>query len=133
VLLNEDHTSAPSEGRWLVRAGIMLLLVAVANAVWGVAALADESYFAADDLLYGDLSMWATVLLAVALMQSITALLLFSGNPAGAYFGILATGLNMLAQLMAIGAYPIWSVIIIWADVAIIFVIALHCLPISAE
>jgi hypothetical protein len=114
------------EGRWLVLCGFLLLLVAAANTLWGVAALANEEYFAADDLLYGDLAMWASVLFAVALMQTITAMLLFSGNPAGVHFGLLAAGLNMLGQLMAVGAYPIWSVVIICLDVVIIYGLTVH-------
>jgi hypothetical protein len=70
--------------------------------------------------------MWATVLFAVAVMQTVTAMLLFSGNPAGVHFGILAAALNMLGQLMAVGAYPIWSVVIICLDVVIIYGLAVH-------
>lgn len=121
-----DSERERDAGRWLVFAGVMLLLAAAANMLWGVAALANKDYFATEELLYGDLSMWATVLLAVALIEVLTAMLLFSANPAGAPFGILIAALNVLGQMMVVGAYPVWSVIIIAIDAIIIYALAVH-------
>jgi hypothetical protein len=133
VVLEKRPGADLIEGRWFVFAGVVLLLAAGANILWGVAAYANEDFFATNELLYGDIAMWATVLIAIALMECVTALMLFSGNPAGAYFGILAAGLNILGQLMVVGAYPIWSIIIIAACAVIIHALAIHCLPSGAD
>ena len=51
----------PSEPRgrgFITLAGVMLYIAAAANALWGIAAFANDEYFAADELPFGDLSAW---------------------------------------------------------------------------
>jgi hypothetical protein len=114
----------PTEPRgrgFITLAGVMLFLAAAANALWGIAAFANDDYFAADELLFGDLSAWGGVYLAIAAVQLITALLIFNKSHFGALVGILIAGVNAIAQLMAIGAYPVWSVIVLVIDGLIIY------------
>jgi hypothetical protein len=47
--------------------------------------------------------------------------LIFNRSHLGALVGILIAGLNAIAQLMAIGAYPVWSVIVLVIDGLIIY------------
>jgi hypothetical protein len=114
----------PSEPRgrgFITLAGVMLFIAAAANALWGIAAFASDDYFAADELLFGDLSVWGGVYLGIAAVQLVTAVLIFNRSHLGALLGILIAGLNALVQLMAIGAYPIWSVIVLVIDGLIIY------------
>jgi uncharacterized RDD family membrane protein YckC len=119
----------PAEPRgtgWITLAGVMLFIAASANALWGIAAFANDDYFAADELLFGDLSGWGAVYLAVALTQLFTAVLIFNRSRFGATLGIIIAGLNAVGQLMAIGAYPVWSVIVLVIDGLIIYGLCLY-------
>jgi hypothetical protein len=114
----------PSEPRgrgYITLAGVMLFIAAAANALWGIAAFANDDYFAADELLFGDLSTWGGVYLAIAAVQLVTAVAIFNKSHLGALVGIVIAGLNAIAQLMAIGAYPVWSVIVLVIDGLIIY------------
>ena len=114
----------PSEPRgrgFITLAGVMLFIAAAANALWGIAAFANDDYFAADELLFGDLSAWGGVYLGIAAVQLITVVLIFNKSHFGAVVGILIAGVNAIAQLMAIGAYPVWSVIVLVVDGLIIY------------
>ena len=48
----------PAGGGWLVFAGTMVLTAATADAVFGIAALANDDSFSDDEFLFGDLTTW---------------------------------------------------------------------------
>jgi hypothetical protein len=111
---------------WLAFAAVMLLIAATFNAVYGIAALANDDYFAVDELLFGDLSMWGVVYLAFSAAQLAAALLIISRRPSGAILGIGLVGLHAIAALMSIGAYPLWSVILLVVDGLIIYGLSVY-------
>lgn len=114
----------PSEPRgrgFITLAGVMLFIAAAANALWGIAAFANDEYFAADELLFGDLTLWGGIYLGIAAIQLVIAVAIFNRSRFGALVGILIAGVNAIAQLIAIGAYPIWSVIVLVIDGLIIY------------
>jgi len=99
----------------------MFLIAATFNAVYGISALANDDYFAIDELLFGDLSLWGALYLAVAAAQAITALLVFSRSSIGSLLGILIAMLSATLALVSIGAYPLWSITIMFVDGLIIY------------
>lgn len=120
--MGDREPAEPREGGgWLAFAAVMFLLAAVFNATYGLAALTDDDYFAADELLFGDLSMWGAIFLAFAAAQLIAVLLIVGGRPAGAVLGIAIVILHATAVLLSIGAYPIWSVILLVVDGLILY------------
>ena len=111
-----------TEGRgWLTFAGVMFLIAATFNTVYGISALANDDYFAVDELLFGDLSLWGALYLAVAAAQAITAVLVFARSSFGAFLGILIAMLSATLALVSIGAYPLWSITIMFVDGLIIY------------
>jgi hypothetical protein len=66
---------------WMVFAGVMLLLAAAFNAVYGFAALLNDDYLAEESLLYGTVSVWGWLAIGFAVIQAITAL---GSSPAAA-------------------------------------------------
>src|SRR5215212_9849664 len=110
------------EGRgWLTFAAVLFLLAATFNTVYGIAALANDDYFAADELLFGDLSLWGVLYLGFAAVQLCAAVLIIRRNAGGAVLGIGLAGFHALTSLVAIGAYPLWSVIMLVIDGLIIY------------
>lgn len=133
--LHEAHRADPGRrdrpepgegGGWLGFAAVMLLLAAVFNAVYGFAALANDDYFAADELLFGDLSMWGAVYLLFALAQLVAALLIANRKTAGALLGIGLVLLHGTAVLLSIGAYPLWSVTFLVVDGLILYGLSVY-------
>jgi hypothetical protein len=106
---------------WLTFAATLFLLAGTLNALYGIAALANDDYFAADELLLGDLSTWGAIYLALAAVQVGAAFLILYRKSGGAIIGIGLVMLHGLAVLMSIGAYPIWSVILLVIDGMIIY------------
>ena len=85
----------------------------VFNIIDGIAALANDDYFVADELLFGDLSMWGMLYLILGAIQLLTAFLIWRGSVVGALLGITLAGLSAVNALLSVGAYPIWSLIIL--------------------
>jgi hypothetical protein len=113
-------------GGWLTFAGVMFLIAATFNTVYGISALVNDDYFAVDELLFGDLSMWGVLYLIVAASQVAAALLVFARSAFGAILGIFIAGLNATLALVSIGAYPIWSITVMVVDGLIIYGLAVY-------
>jgi hypothetical protein len=111
---------------WLTFAAVLFTLGCVANALWGIAALANDDYFTADELLFGDLSMWGVFYLLLAAAQGVTAWLLFRRSAVGAALGIGLVLLHGTVALMSIAAYPLWTVIVLTIDGLIIYGLTVH-------
>ncbi|HYH59127.1 MAG TPA: hypothetical protein VD790_07885 [Thermoleophilaceae bacterium] len=116
-----EHAMDARGGGWLVFAGVMFMLAAGFNTIYGIAALVNDDYFAADELLFGDLSTWGILYLVAAAVQAGVTLLLFTENNAGAIAGVCVAMLNGTLALLTIGAYPLWSVAILVVDGLIIY------------
>jgi hypothetical protein len=115
------------EGRgWLTFAAAMFIAAGLGNALWGIAALANDDYFTADELLFGDLSMWGVFYLLLAAVQFGTAWLIFRRSAVGAVLGISLALLHALVALMSIAAYPLWTVILLTIDGLIIYGLTVH-------
>lgn len=106
---------------WIVFAAVLFIVAGVANALWGISALVNDDYFAADELLFGDLSMWGVFYLILAVVQLGTAWLILRGSPVGAVIGITLAIIHATIALMSIAAYPLWTVIVLAIDGLIIY------------
>jgi len=117
---------ADSGHGWAVFAGVMLLLAAGANVLYGIAALANDDYFAIDELLFGDLAVWGVVALLFAGAQLFTGVLVLKRRAMGALMGIVVATLHGFAALASIGAYPLWTVAVLVLDGLIIYGLTVH-------
>ena len=102
----------------------MLLVGAAANGLYGLVGLMGDDHFVPDDLIFGAVTLWGGVNLVIGAIQLMVAVLIRQGVPSGASLGILIAGINAVAQMMAIGAYPFWSVTVLAVDVLIIYALA---------
>jgi hypothetical protein len=117
----------PRQGTgWAGFAAVMIFMVGMFNVIDGIAALANDDYYAVSQLLFGDLTVWGVIWLITGSLQLIAAFLIFSGNGFGAFIGIVTAMLNATAQLVSLGAYPVWSVIILVLDGLIIYALTVY-------
>jgi len=111
---------------WAAFAATMLLVVGTFNVIWGFVALVDDNYFQNDSLLLWSLNSWGAIHIVIGALQLLTSLLIFSGSGAGAVLGIMFAFLSAIGALLAIGAYPIWSVIILVIDGLVIYALTVY-------
>jgi hypothetical protein len=122
----EGSREAPSGQGWAAFAATMVLIAGVFNFIYGLAAIVDDDYFVARELLFGDLSLWGWIHLILGVLQVVTAAMIFAGSELGAVLGITFAGFSAIAALLAIGAYPLWSVIILVVDGLIIYALTVY-------
>ena len=122
-----EAARAPRKGTgWAGFAGTMILVAGTLNIIWGFVALVQDDYFAADQLLMWSLNSWGAIHIVIGGVQLLIALLIFSGSGAGAVLGIVFAFFGAVGAVMSIGAYPIWSIIIIVVDGLVIYALTVY-------
>ena len=86
---------------WVTFAGVMLFIGGVLNVIYGIAAIADSSFFIQDQkYILSNLNTWGWVTLLIGALQ--------------------------LLALMSIPAYPFWSLAIFALDIIVIYQVAMY-------
>src|SRR5690349_15048244 len=112
------HVVAEPAGKgagWIVFAGIMFIIAATLNIIWGIAAVAGSGFFVggADYILITNLSTWGWIAIGFGALQLLAALSIWRGGGFGRWFGIFVAGLAVVSALMSMPAYPFWSLTLV--------------------
>jgi hypothetical protein len=120
-----DARAFESRSGWVTFAVVMLSIAGVLNVIYGIAAISDSSFFINDTrYILSGLNTWGWVTLVIGVVQLFAAFSLWGGGLFGRIVGVVACSLSAIAALMAIPAYPLWSLAIFALDIVIIYQIA---------
>ena len=112
---------------WVAFAGVMLALLATLNFIDGLAAVSNSTFFVADaKYVLSDLNAWGWVLIAISLVQIVTAFGVWARWPGVRWIGVTIAGLNAIAQMLMMPAYPLWSTCLFAIDVLVIYGLVAH-------
>lgn len=112
---------------WVLFAGIMLLVVATLNIIWGIAAIDNSTFFIEDTrYILSDLNTWGWIILIVGALQMLAAFSVWAGGTYGRWIGILTACMSAIGALLSLPAYPFWSAAIFAVDVLIIYGLAAY-------
>lgn len=128
-MTHQTHASPPVEEddeRWIIFAAVLFIALAIGDVIWGVTALSSDDHFDADGLLLSDLSTWGAVHLGWGVLQGLTAVLLIRGSAVGLVLGALLALVHGTAVLASIGAYPLWSAVLLALDGLVIYGLVVH-------
>ena len=108
-----------AEGYGLILfASVLLLVLGCFNLIDGIAAVANSHVFIANaHYVFGDLRAWGWITLILGALQLLAAAGVLAGNQLARWFAVAVVGLNAIAQMFFIPAYPFWSLTIIAVDV----------------
>ena len=122
------RSAGRGEGYWmLVFAVALLVTVGIFNLIDGIAAIARSHVFIANaHYVIGDLRAWGWVALILGVLQVLAAIGVLAGNQAARWFAVAVIGLNVIAQMLFIPAYPFWSLMIIAVDVVALWGLCVH-------
>ncbi len=111
-------------------AAILLTVGGVLNIIYGIAAIGNSNFFAHDGhFLFGSLKAWGWSSLILGILGLFASVSLFRGGDFGRYFGIAVGALVAIDALLAIPAYPFWSLAIFALSLWIIFGLTLEDSP----
>jgi hypothetical protein len=114
---------------WVVFASFMMILLGAFQAIEGLVALFDEGFYLVTSgglVIDVNYNVWGTVHLLIGVLLLISGMGVLAGNLAARVVAVILAGLSALANLLFIGAYPLWSVIIITVDVLVIYALTVH-------
>jgi hypothetical protein len=115
------ENSAERRAGWITFAGVMFLIAGAINVIAGIATFTDDNYFRTDKLLFGDITFWGWTWLTLGASQLLVSYLVFKRSGAGLFLGGLLAGLGIIDHLVAVGAYPVWSITVIVVDFLILW------------
>ena len=102
----------------VVFAAVLLLVVGFFNLIDGIVAIARSHVFVANaHYVVGDLRSWGWTVLILGVLQLLVAAGVVAGNQAARWTAVVLLGLDAIAQMMFLPAYPFWSLMIIAVDV----------------
>jgi uncharacterized membrane protein (DUF2068 family) len=112
---------------WILFAGVMIVMAGIFNVIYGIAAINNSKFFVADrEFIISNLKTWGWVILVVGVVQIFAAFSIWKGRAFGRWFGIVAAGVNAIAALMSIQAYPFWSLAVFSLDLLVVYGLATY-------
>lgn len=98
-----------NDSGWIPFTGVLLLFIGAFNVIDGIVAISKDDLFKADELLFGDLTMWGWIWLVLGVLQIFTSSLVFKRRMPGMILAVSWAFLAGMGHMLAVGAYPIWS------------------------
>lgn len=108
---------------WIVFASSMLLVVGMVNLFQGIIALFDDEHVVVtrENLVVVDLTSWGWTLVISGLILIAVGLGLLATQSWARITAIVVVALHMISQVAWLGAYPVWSLLMIAMDTVILY------------
>jgi hypothetical protein len=114
-------------GGWLLFAGIMVLIAATLNIIWGIAAIDGANFFIEDErYVLSDLNAMGWIILLIGVLQLIAAFSIWAGGEFGRWIGIIGASFGALGALLSIPGFPLWSVCVFFLNLLVIYGLAAY-------
>jgi hypothetical protein len=123
-----DRRESPWASGLTVVAATFLVIAGVWHALAGLAAVFnDDVYVATPQYIYSfDLTAWGWAHLLLGALQVVAGFAVLKGQMWARVVGIVVACLSLIANFLFIPHYPLWSLLIIALDAAIIWALATH-------
>lgn len=114
---------SPAWAGWVLFAGTMLLVTGLINVLEGIIALADDKRLAwtPSNLVVVDVTGWGWVLLIAGLLMLAAGAGLLTAQTWARIAAIVLVSVHLIIQVLWLGAYPIWSLLMIALDTVVLF------------
>lgn len=109
-------------------AGVVLVMVGFFQAVAGLIAILDDEFYVVgkEYIFQFDLTTWGWVHLILGVIVLASGFGIFTGNVAARTVGVLVAALSGVAAFLWLPWYPVWAIIIIALDIAVIWALTMH-------
>lgn len=109
-------------------AGVVLVVIGIFQAIAGLVAIIDDNFYVVgpEYIFQFDTTSWGWVHLILGIIVLVSGFGIFSGNVAARTVGVIVAALSGVAAFMWLPWYPVWGIIIIALDVAVIWALTMH-------
>jgi hypothetical protein len=107
---------------WVTFAGVMLMMLGIANFIGGIAAIDDANFYVGNaQFVVSDLNTYGWVITILGAGQVLVALGIWARNGFSRWMGVIFASLNAIVQLFMMPAFPLWSLAIFSVDILVIY------------
>jgi len=109
-------------------AGVMLILIGILQALEGLAAvLNDKFYVGTPNYVFEfDVTAWGWTQMLIGITLAIAGYGVLDGRLWGRVIGIIVAVLSTVANFLYSPHYPVWSILIVALNVAVIWALCVH-------
>jgi hypothetical protein len=113
--------------RWVtgfaVFGGSMMIVIGIFQVVVGLTAIFEKTFYVlTSDYIFGfNVSAWGWIHLALGVLVALGGAAVLAGQMWGRALGIVLASLSAIANFLFLPYYPLWSMLIIAADIAVIW------------
>lgn len=113
---------------WTIFAGTVLFIVACLNIIYGLAALLNDQVIAnsPNGVLIFDFTTWGWITLIIGVLLLITSLALLAMQTWARVVTVVLASISCIAQVGLITAFPLWSILIVSLNIAVIYNLTVH-------
>lgn len=114
---------SPMWSGFIAFAAMMMIIVGVINILEGVVTIVerDRTVVVANQLYVVDLLAWGILTLAFGVLVTVAGVGVLSGRGWARIVAIVCVALHAIVQVASLVAYPLWSLLMLALDVAILY------------
>ena len=123
----EPETSGWAAG-WIAFAGIVMIMIGIFHAIAGLSEVFDSDSFVLTQeyVLKFNASTWGWIHLIAGVVLILAGVGVFGGATWARMVGILVAMLSAIANFAWLLYVPLWSILIIFVDISIIWALTMH-------
>jgi hypothetical protein len=107
---------------WVLFSAVILGILATLNLIDGIAAVSKSSFFVGQaKFVASDLKTWGWILIILAVVQGVASTGVFLRWRGVRWLGVGIAGLNAIAQLLFMPAYPLWAISLFTLDILVMY------------
>jgi hypothetical protein len=127
-----DHRSGWAVG-WAAFAGVVLVMIGAFQAFAGLVAVVDDDFYVVTRsyVFEFDSTSWGWIHLVMGVIVFLAGVGIFSGNVLARTVGVIVAALSAVAAFTWLPYYPVWAIVILALDVAVIWALTAHGRDIS--
>lgn len=114
---------------WVYFAGVVMVILGIFELIAGLVALFNRDWLLVTSnalVVNFNYSAWGWLHFALGVLLILAGLAVFAGQLWGRVVGIVLAAISAIVNLVYIGAYPLWSLVIIAIDIVVIYALAVH-------
>jgi len=123
----QENRSGAAVG-YIMFASFILIMIGIFHAIDGLAAIINNNFYVpvGDYVFKFDVTAWGWIHLIGGIIILIAGFSLYGGAIWARTVGVIVALISAIASFASVPFYPVWSIIVIALDVAVIWALTLH-------
>ena len=130
--MSETYETGPQTSVWAMGwaalAAVLMLIAGIWGVIVGIAGIAQDDLIVATDdwTLQLSITTWGWIHLIVGIVFILSGIGIFTGNVLARTVGVIVAGIGAIVNFAWMPYYPVWSIVLIAVDVAVIWALTAH-------